>query len=90
MTEQQHPYNDDFFRLWETEIDNVEQHVYNTNEMLFERMRAIFALVKNSNLPIDDPAVAKYVCELKSYELIAKKYTSCFLEVQQLIQNYQK
>jgi len=87
MTEQQHPYNDDFFRLWEKEIGIVEEHVYNTNEALFDRMRAIFALVKNSNLPIDDPAVAKYVCELKSYEQIAKKYTSCFLQVQQLIQN---
>ena len=88
MTQQQNPYNDEFFKLWEREIDNVEEHVYNTDEMLFERMRAIFALVKNSNLPVDDPAVAKYVCELKAYEQIAKKYTSCFLQVQELIQNH--
>ena len=87
MTEQQHPYNDDFFRLWEEEIDNVEEHVYSTTEMVFERMRAIYALVKNSNLPVDDPAVARYVCELKSYEEIAKKYTSCFLSFQQIFQN---
>ena len=89
MTKKQHPYNDDFFRLWEREIDNVEEHVYTTNQALFDRMRAIFTLVKNSNMAIDDPAVAKYVCEIKSYELIAKKYTSCFLQVQQLIKNHE-
>ena len=57
MTEQQHPYNDDFFRLWEREIDNVEEHVYNTNEMLFERMRAIFALVKSTQLDRQETAL---------------------------------
>ncbi len=87
VTEQQNPYNDEFFSLWEREIDNVEEHVYSTTEMVFDRMRAIYALVKNSKLPVDDPAVAKYVCELKSYEEIAKRYTSCFFKFQQIFEN---
>tara|TARA_Y100000015_G_scaffold2319_1_gene2223 strand:- start:1097 stop:1363 length:267 start_codon:yes stop_codon:yes gene_type:complete len=86
MTKQKHPADDDFFKLWETEIQNVEEEVFNTAEMTFDRMRAIHALVKNSNLPIDDPAVARHVYELKSLEKIAKGFTSCFMKAQQIFE----
>ena len=86
MTKQRHPADDDFFKLWETEIENVEEEVFNTCELTFARMRAIHALVKNSNLPIDDPAVAKHIYELKSLEKIAKGFTSCFMKAQQIFE----
>ena len=88
MTQAKGAASDGFYEDWLAKIVDTEEELYNTAELLFDRMRAIRLLAKNSKLPLYDPVVTKHTIELQALYQIAKATTECFEKSQQILDEH--
>ncbi len=88
MTQAKGAANDGFYEDWLAKIVDVEEELYNTAELVFDRMRAIRLLAKNSNLPTYDPVVIKHTIELQALHQLAKTTTEYFEKTQQMLDEH--
>ena len=88
MTQTKGAANDGFYDDWLAKIVDTEEELYNTAELLFDRMRAIRLLAKNSNLPTYDPVVIKHTIELQALHQLAKTTTEYFEKTQQMLDEH--
>ena len=88
MTQAKGAADDGFYEAWLAKIVDTEEELFNTAELLFDRMRAIRLLAKNSKLPIYDPVVTKHTFELQALYEIAKATTECFEKSQRILDEH--
>ena len=88
MTQTKGAADDGFYEDWVAKIVDAEEELYNTAELLFDRMRAIRLLAKNSKLPPYDPVVIKHTIELQALHQLAKTTTEYFEKTQKMLEEY--
>ena len=88
MTQTKGAADDGFYEDWLATIVDAEEELFNTAELLFDRMRAIRLLAKNSNLPSFDPVVIKHTIELQALHQLAKTTTEYFEKTQQMLEEH--